>query len=169
MKLSWLDRFVIYWYGVRQPYDEHVRAVVGRISTGALLLVVMTEFCILLAESLLNLRWLNSVALLVLYVAVIWVGLSINDAGLKRIETTAFNYHQTLKRLKWDSTRDVIIWTIATAVVEYLTGIHSGPLSNYLPNNWALKLLLALLVGIVMGVNSYFGNKKTIQIIPETD
>ncbi|WP_155286452.1 DUF3278 domain-containing protein [Lacticaseibacillus zhaodongensis] len=165
MNLSWLDRFVIFWYGIKQPYDEHARAVVGRISTGALLIVVMVEFCILMAEAILNLHWLNSVALIVLFVAIIWVGLAIKDAGLTQIETTAFNYHRTLNRLKWDSVRYAMVFIIAFAGTMVLTSLSSGSLQHA----WSVKVLLMVLLGIVCGIGTYFQDKKNIRIIPEDE
>lgn len=164
MKKSLTDRFVIFWWGIKQPYDEHAQAEVGHISTIALLLLVISEFVVLMIQAIFNINWMNVVALVIILIAVIGVSVAIRKAGLTIIETTRADLPQALRQTKRDAIKSGIIGGLSWGSTMILIDVATGN-----PMKWVLALVTGAIFGIVGGLSGYKTNKKQIRVLPDDD
>ena len=161
MKKTWQDRLVVYWWGIKQPYDEHARAEVGRISTIALLFLVLVEFVLLMSLTFFDQQWLDFVALLVLVAAMQWVAMGIKKAGLTTIEATTNEMSTVLKQLKWESIRRGLVFGVVIAAMIVLLDASKGDFF------WTDSLWLGGVTGLVYMVTNYYARKGEIKVIDE--
>lgn len=164
MKKSWMDRFVIFWWGIKQPYDEHARAEIGHISTVALLLLVISEFLVLMTQAIFNIGWLNVVALVILLIAMVWVSVAIRKAGLTAIETTQANLPHTLHQIKRDAVKYGISFGLIVASMMVLIDATEGDSVK-----WVFALAMGAVGGIFFGLGTYQNEKKQMRVLPDDD
>lgn len=164
MKKSWMDRFVIFWLGIKQPYDEHARAEVGRISTVALLLLIITEFLVLMIQDIFNINWLNVIALVILLIAMVGVSVAIKRAGLTAIETTQANLTHTLHQIKRDAVKYGISFGLIFASMMILIDATEGDSVK-----WVFALAMGAVGGIFYGLGTYQNEKKQMHVLPDDE
>ena len=164
MKKTWMDRFVIFWWGIKQPYDEHARAEVGRISTISLLLLIITEFLVLMIQAIFNISWLNVVALLILLIVMVGVSVAIKKAGLTAIETTRANRRQALRQVKRDAVQYGLIFGFVFACMKILLDATAGD-----PVEWIYALVTGGVGGIIYGLGTYQNEKKQMHVLPDDE
>lgn len=164
MKKPWMDRFVIFWWGIKQPYDEHARAEVGRISTIALLLLVLTEFLVLMTQAVFDINWLSVVALVILLVAMVWVSVAIKKAGLTAIETTQTNLPHALRQVRRDAIKYGIIFFLLFAGMMILIDATEGESVK-----WVFALAMGAVGGLFYGLGTYQNEKKQMRVLPDND
>lgn len=164
MKKSWMDRFVIFWLGIKQPYDEHARAEIGHISTVALILLIISEFLVLMIQSIFNIDWMNVVALIILLAAMVGVSVAIRKAGLTIIETTQANLPQALRQAKRDAITYGVVLGLVFAGTMILLDATAGDSIK-----WGFALAMGAVCGIVYSLGAYKNNKKQIRVLPDDD
>lgn len=126
MKTSWVEKLVIWFWGIRGVYDEHARAEFGRAATVGITVLVALELIysiVMMAfpHSLGDLWPLINVLLLI--GVLLYVGSALKKAGLTVIEVTRAEYQDELlklrKRVAILAVFVIVIMALTTMATEY--------------------------------------------------